>query len=107
MGITVRLLQRRSKNSLRLQAVWYTAEANYFLTTLFPADQLHILDYNRLVKDLNGFTEPEFLNRLGKDFLVGKVDKAFSPGTIHEFGMYLQPVEAGRNWFLKEGSYSE
>jgi len=66
-----------------------TKEADYFLTTLFPSDQLRILDYNRLVKDLNGMTEQEFLNSLQKDFLVGKVDKAFHPAQFHEFGMYL------------------
>jgi uncharacterized protein (DUF1015 family) len=69
-------------------------ESNYFLTTLFPASQLHILDYNRLVKDLNGHSEEELLDSLQKDFLVGKVDKAFSPGQLHEFGMYL-----GGNWY--------
>ncbi|HMH33392.1 MAG TPA: DUF1015 family protein [Puia sp.] len=68
--------------------------AAYFLTTLFPSDQLHILDYNRLVKDLNGMTEGGFLNALEKEFLVGKVDKAFSPAHLHEFGMYLNG-----NWF--------
>ncbi|MFI5124455.1 MAG: DUF1015 domain-containing protein, partial [Chitinophagales bacterium] len=54
-------------------------EADYFLTTLFPSAELHILDYNRLVHDLNGASVEEFLNSLQKDFLVGKVDKAFSP----------------------------
>ena len=68
--------------------------ASYFLTTLFPSDQLHILDYNRLVKDLNGMEEGNFLKALEKDFLVGKVDKAFSPALLHEFGMYLNG-----NWY--------
>jgi uncharacterized protein (DUF1015 family) len=78
--------------------------AGFFLTTLFPSDQLHILDYNRLVKDLNGMTESGFLHALESDFLVGKVSKAFAPARIHEFGMYLNG-----SWYelvAKENSYS-
>jgi uncharacterized protein (DUF1015 family) len=78
--------------------------AGYFLTTLFPSSQLHILDYNRLVHDLNGHSLEALLNGLQKDFFVGKVDKAFSPGALHEFGMY---IDGG--WYklvAKEGSYS-
>lgn len=79
-------------------------ESSYFLTTLFPSAELSILDYNRMVRDLNGASEEEFLDHLQKDFLVGKVDKAFSPGQLHEFGMYLNG-----NWYqlvAKEGSYT-
>ena len=78
--------------------------AGYFLTTLFPSSQLHILDYNRLVHDLNGHTVEGLLDGLQKDFFVGKVDKAFSPGALHEFGAYF-----GGSWYklvAKEGSYS-
>jgi len=78
--------------------------AAYFLTTLFPSDQLHILDYNRLVKDLNGMTAEEFLKALEEDFLVEKVDNSFSPSQLHEFGMYLDG-----NWFkliAKENTYT-
>ena len=78
--------------------------AGYFLTTLFPSSQLHILDYNRLVHDLNGHSVEALLKGLQKDFFVGKVDKAFSPGALHEFGMY---IDGG--WYkmvAKEGSYS-
>lgn len=78
-------------------------EADYFLTTLFPSDQLHILDYNRLVKDLNGMEEDEFLKRLQQNFFVGKVGEAFSPAGLHEFGMYLSD-----GWYklvAREGSY--
>lgn len=66
-----------------------TEESNYFLTTLFPANQLRILDYNRVVKDLNGMSEQEFLHKLQQDFLVGKIDSAFLPTQLHEIGMYL------------------
>ncbi len=79
-------------------------ESAYFLTTLFPSGELHILDYNRLVKDLNGASAEEFLDALQKDFLVGRVDGAFSPEQLHQFGMYL---EGG--WYklvAKEGTYS-
>jgi uncharacterized protein (DUF1015 family) len=66
-----------------------STEADYFLTTLFPSDQLHILDYNRLVHDLNGSTTEQFMEGLQKEFFIGKVDKAFRPGQLHEFGLYL------------------
>ena len=78
-------------------------EADYFLTTLFPASDLKILDYNRLVKDLNGLSAEEFVDSLQKDFLVGRIDKAYSPAQLHEFGMYLEG-----NWYklvAKEGIY--
>ena len=63
--------------------------ADYFLTTLFPSNQLHIMDYNRVVKDLNGFGNEKFLDRLRTNFDVEKTDIALSPATLHEFGMYL------------------
>jgi uncharacterized protein (DUF1015 family) len=81
-----------------------SSDAGYFLTTLFPSAELHILDYNRLVQDLNGASEEEFLDSLQKDFLVGKVDKAYSPGQLHEFGLYLEG-----SWYklvAKDGSYT-
>ncbi|HVW60485.1 MAG TPA: DUF1015 family protein [Puia sp.] len=77
--------------------------ADYFLTTLFPSAELRILDYNRLARDLNGASAEEFLNSLQKDFLIGKVDKAFAPARLHEFGMYLDG-----SWYqlvAKEGTY--
>ncbi|HTR31594.1 MAG TPA: DUF1015 family protein [Puia sp.] len=78
--------------------------ADYFLTTLFPSSELRILDYNRLVHDLNGHSVEELLDGLGKYFFVGRVDQAFSPAGLHEFGMYV-----GGNWYklvAKEGTYS-
>jgi len=65
------------------------AGADYFLTTLFPSDQLHIMDYNRVVKDLNGLTEEEFIKKVKEKFSVEKINEALSPATLHEFGMYL------------------
>ncbi len=81
-----------------------STDAGYFLTTLFPSGELHILDYNRLVRDLNGASVEEFLDSLQRDFLVGKVDKAYSPDQLHEFGLYLDG-----SWYklaAKDGSYT-
>jgi len=64
-------------------------EAGYFLSTLFPAEQLKIMDYNRVVKDLNGDSEAEFLDKLNSSFSTEKVSKAYAPEAIHNFGMYL------------------
>jgi uncharacterized protein (DUF1015 family) len=64
-------------------------EAGHFLSTLFPASQLKIMDYNRVVRDLNGLSEEEFFDKINKNFSVTKASKAFSPNEPHEFGMYL------------------
>ena len=79
-------------------------EADYFLTTLFPSAELHILDYNRLVRDLNGASIEEFLDSLQKEFLVGRIDQPFAPDQLHSFGMFLDG-----SWYklvAKEGSYT-
>src|SRR5690606_35746829 len=81
----------------------YPDGANYFLTTLFAANQLYIMDYNRVVKDLNGHSEAGFLSSLAQHCSVEKVGAAISPASLHEFGMYL-----GGQWYkltAKEGSY--
>jgi uncharacterized protein (DUF1015 family) len=64
---------------------------NYFLTVIFPHNQMQILDYNRVVKDLHGQTETEFLNRLNDKFLVREYSKSqgYKPSVKHDFGMYL------------------
>ncbi len=64
-------------------------EAGYFLTTLFPAGQLHIMDYNRVVKDLNGLSQDDFFERVNKSFSIAKESEPYSPKDIHNFGMYL------------------
>lgn len=69
-------------------------EAGFFLSTLFPASQLKIFDYNRVVKDLNDLSEEEFLIKLNKNFSVSKISKAFAPREPHQFGMYLN-----RQWY--------
>ncbi|AXY76407.1 DUF1015 domain-containing protein [Paraflavitalea soli] len=81
-----------------------TPEANYFLTTLFPSNQLYIMDYNRVVKDLNGLTEAELLQKLTADFTVEKITAPLAPENLHEFGMYLKG-----QWYKltsKEGTYT-
>ena len=78
--------------------------ADHFLTTLFPSNQLQIMDYNRLVTDLNGLNEADLLSAIRNKFSVQKADKAFSPANLHEFGMYLNG-----QWYrltANEGSYS-
>lgn len=81
-------------------------EANYFLTTLFPASQLQIMDYNRVVKNLNGLSVKDFLAALEQDFTVEQVrGGAFKPQNLHEFGFY-----AARKWYKlvsKPGTYTE
>ncbi len=66
-----------------------TVDCNIFLTTLFPASQLYIMDYNRVVKDLNGLSEVDFLKKIKEKFLVEKATEAIIPNTIHEFGLYM------------------
>jgi len=63
--------------------------ANYFLAVIFPQRQMKILDYNRVVKDLNGLTADEFLARIGEKFLVSPSCDAVKPGCPGEFGLYL------------------
>ena len=81
-------------------------EYNYFLAVHFPDDQLRILDYNRVVVDLNDLTPEEFLGRLSEVFDVKeKGSEPFKPESLHTFGMYLQG-----KWYAliaKEGSYDD
>jgi len=81
-----------------------TEGANIFLTTLFPSDQLHIMDYNRVVKDLNGLEKATFIEKLSDSFIVEKAEKAFSPSNLHRFGLYI-----GKQWYsltAKENTYT-
>ncbi len=65
------------------------AGAAIFLTTLFPSNQLYIMDYNRVVTDLNNLNEEAFLSAVENKFDVEKAGQAFSPAKLHEIGMYL------------------
>ena len=65
-------------------------EYNYFMAVAFPVSQLNIIDYNRVVKDLNGLSPDGFLARLSEDFTVTeKGPEIYRPGKLHEFSMYL------------------
>ena len=79
-------LKRRAENPDYTGA----EEFNYFLSVLFPADELSIMDYNRVVKDLNGLSEEEFLARIAEHFTIEKKGiEAYRPAKKGEFGMYL------------------
>ena len=66
-------------------------EYNYFLAVHFPASQLTIIDYNRVVKDLNGMTAAEFLEELEEGFVVSKKgSEVYKPSELHTFSMYLE-----------------
>jgi uncharacterized protein (DUF1015 family) len=80
-------------------------EANHFLTTIFPASQLAILDYNRVVKDLNGKNPKKFLSRLQDDFYLTLSSEPVKPSQLHEFGMYMEG-----QWYIlssRKGTYTE
>jgi uncharacterized protein (DUF1015 family) len=69
--------------------------ANYFLTTIFPASELAIMDYNRLVKDLNGLDKDDFISAIQEDFTITQSPEAVKPAHLHEFGMYLD-----KQWYI-------
>lgn len=81
-------------------------EYNYFMAVCFPANQLTIIDYNRVVKDLNGLSEDEFLAKLGKNFVVEeKGADIYKPAALHNFSLYL-----GGKWYsltAKPGTYND
>ena len=88
-------------------------EYNFFMAVCFPQSQLAIIDYNRVVKDLNGLSEEQFLKALEEDFDValatkprcGRPAKPYAPTGLHNFSMYL-----GKNWYsltAKPGRYDD
>ena len=81
-------------------------EYEYFLAVCFPDNQLTIIDYNRVVKDLNGLTEAQFLKALKTDFKVEeKGEEIYKPQGLHNFSLYL-----GGKWYsltAKEGRYND
>ncbi len=80
-------------------------EFNYFLAVLFDCDELEIMDYNRVMKDLNGNSEEEFIEKISEKFTVEKVGKdAYKPEKAHTFGMLL-----GGEWYkleAKDGTFN-
>ena len=81
-------------------------EYNFFLAVHFPSDQLTIIDYNRVVKDLNGLSESELMNKLHEVFVIEeKGTEIYKPAFLHNFSMYL-----GGKWYsltAKEGTYND
>lgn len=83
-----------------------TEDYNYFMAVHFPDNQLKIIDYNRVVKDLNGLSKEAFLAKLAEEMNVECVgSEIYKPGKLHEFGMYLDG-----QWYklnAKEGTYND
>ena len=81
-------------------------EYNFFMTVIFPDNQLKIIDYNRVVKDLNGLSKEDFLKALTKAFIVEEMGtEIYKPAKLHEFSMYLDG-----KWYkmtAKEGTYDD
>ncbi|MCD8036291.1 MAG: DUF1015 family protein [Clostridiales bacterium] len=84
-------LKRRAENPN------YTGdeEFNYYLSVIFPSDQLKILDYNRVVRDLNGMTKDEFINRLSEKFDIAETSGRAKPQKQYDFGMYID-----KKWYM-------
>ena len=81
-------------------------EYNYFLAVIFPESQLKVIDYNRVVKDLNGLSKEEFLAKLGESFEVVEMGaEIYHPNKLHNFAMYIDG-----KWYsltAKEGTYND
>ena len=81
-------------------------EYNYFLAVIFPESQLKVIDYNRVVKDLNGLTPEQFLAELSKSFeVVDMGTEIYKPNKLHNFGMYM-----GGKWYsltARPGTYND
>ena len=81
-------------------------EYNYFLAVIFPSSQLHVIDYNRVVRDLNGLTPEQFISELEKSFEVRDMGtEIYKPNALHNFGMYLNG-----HWYsltAKAGTYND
>jgi uncharacterized protein (DUF1015 family) len=81
-------------------------EYNYFMAVCFPDNQLKIMDYNRVVKDLNGLTSGDFLDKLSENFQIeDKGEEIYRPGRLHNFALYLN-----NRWYsldAKQGTYDD
>ena len=81
-------------------------EYNYFMAVCFPANQLTIIDYNRVVKDLNGLSSEEFLTAVSRNFVIEeKGEDIYKPQSLHNFSLYLDG-----KWYsltAKEGTYND
>lgn len=81
-AVKVALKKRQNNSDLN-------AEFNYYLSVLFPEDDLKIMDYNRTVKDLNGLSKQQFFDKLKQNFIIEQVQSAFKPCQKNHFGMYI------------------
>ena len=82
-----------------------SVDAKYFLTTIFPASELAILDYNRVVKDLHGLNKDEFIGLLQEDFFITLSPEPVKPARLHEFGMYID-----HQWYIlssRKGTFTD
>jgi uncharacterized protein (DUF1015 family) len=80
-------------------------DAKFFLTTIFPSSELAILDYNRVVKDLDGLSAEKLIARLQDDFFITLSPEPVKPTQLHEFGMYLEG-----QWYIltsRKGTFSD
>jgi len=81
-------------------------EYNYFMVVVFPDNQLKIIDYNRVVKNLNGLSQEEFMAKLNENFVVEKMGtEIYKPSKLHEFSMYID-----QNWYkltAKAGTFND
>ena len=81
-------------------------EYNYFMAVVFPESHLKIIDYNRVVKDLNGLTPEQFIQKLGEDFEIKDMGtEIYKPKNLHNFSMYI-----GGHWYsltAKKGTYDD
>lgn len=78
--------------------------AQFFLTTIFPASQVRIMDYNRVVKDLNGLDEESLLKKVEEFFNIEKKDSIYQPDKPHNFGLYIN-----KHWYrleAKDGTFT-
>lgn len=94
----------RAASASKVKAQSGNNEAGYFLTTLFPDNQLEIMDYNRVVKDLNGHEAAEIIKKLEEKFNVEKNASQVKPKAMHEFGLYLD-----NQWYrlqAKDGTFN-
>lgn len=95
-------------NEKRLQNAAHRGdeEYNYFLAVCFPDNQLNIIDYNRVVKDLNGLSDEEFLTKLSENFEIErKGSEIYKPAKLHNFSLYLSGI-----WYsltAKAGTYND
>ena len=87
-AVKVGLERRNAENYVK------DGESDYFLSVLFDEEELYIMPYNRVVKDLAGLDKAEFFEKLKSDFDIQKLDREFQPDTEKTFGMYID-----KNWY--------